>query len=95
MGNRPSDVHTRERSTTTIVTIIKGLVIAWQVEEFTRIHPKTWRWTTCRVTNSVADNTFMVRFPNVHTISMRNVKAKLRVDPQSGAVGAKSELEQA
>jgi hypothetical protein len=69
------------------VTVLKGVVTAMQVEEeFTRILPNTWRWTTRRV----ADNMFTVRFPNAQTIkdweifnpiSLRNVKAKIKVDP--------------
>jgi hypothetical protein len=70
------------------------------VEEFTRIYPKKWRWTARRLAN----NMFHVRFPNAQMISewecfnpinMRNVKAKVKVSPWSGAVGAKAELEQA
>jgi hypothetical protein len=54
---RPFEVHAKERSTMAVVTIVKGVVTARQVEEeFTRIHPKTWRWTACRV----ADNMFTV-----------------------------------
>jgi hypothetical protein len=97
----PSEIHTRERSTTAIVTIVKGVVLARQAEEeFTRIHLKTWRWTARRV----IDNMFTVRFPNAQTIaewecfnpiSMRNVRAKLKVEPWSGAVGGKAELEEA
>jgi hypothetical protein len=99
--DRPSEVHARERSTTAIVTIVKGVVTARQVEEeFARIHPKTWRW----IAHRVADNMFTVRFSNAqiiaewecfNPISMRNVRAKLKVEPWSGAVGAKAELEQA
>jgi hypothetical protein len=44
----------------------------------------------------VAENMFMIRFLNAHTIQewegfnpIRCVKAKVRVDPWSGAVGAK------
>jgi hypothetical protein len=84
-----------------VVTIVKGVVTARQVEEeFTRIHPKTWRWAARRV----VDNMFTVQFPNAQTIgececfnpiSMRNVRAKLKVEPWSGVVGAKAELEQA
>jgi hypothetical protein len=59
-----------------------------------------WRWTTRRV----ADNMFIVRFPNAQTIkdwkvfnpiSLRNAKAKIKVDPWNGDVGAKAELEEA
>jgi hypothetical protein len=74
-------------ATTAVVTVLKGVVTAMQVEEeFTRILPNTWRWTTRRV----ADNMFTVRFPNAQTIkdweifnpiSLRNVKAKIKVDP--------------
>jgi hypothetical protein len=54
---RPFEVHAKERSTMVVVTIVKGVVTARQVEEeFTRIHPKTWRWTACRV----ADNMFTI-----------------------------------
>jgi hypothetical protein len=79
---------------------VKGIVTARQVEEFTRIYPKKWRWTARRLAN----NMFHVRFPNAQMISewecfnpinMRNVKAKVKVSPWSGAVGAKAELEQA
>jgi hypothetical protein len=50
----------------------------------------------------VADNIFNVRFPNAQTIkdwkvfnpiNVRNVKAKFKVDPWSGVIGAKAELE--
>jgi hypothetical protein len=64
--DRPSEVHARERSTTAIVTFVKGVVTARQVEEeFARIHPKTWRWTA----RKVADNMFTVRFPNAQIIA--------------------------
>jgi hypothetical protein len=76
-----------QTATTAVVTVLKGVVTAMQVEEeFTRILPNTWRWTTRRV----ADNMFTVRFPNAQTIkdweifnpiSLRNVKAKIKVDP--------------
>jgi hypothetical protein len=67
-------------------------------EEFIRILPKNWRWSA----RHVADNMFTVRFPNAQTIkewevfnpiSMRNVKAKINVDPWSGVIGAKAKLE--
>jgi hypothetical protein len=44
--DRPSEAHMRERATTGIVTILKGIVTARQVEEeFIRLLPKAWRWT--------------------------------------------------
>jgi hypothetical protein len=99
--DRPLEIHATERSTIAIVTIVKGVVTARQVEEeFTRIHPKTWSWMTRRVANNI----FTVRFPNAWTISesecfnpisMRSVRAKLKAEPWSGVVGAKAELEQA
>jgi hypothetical protein len=61
----PSKIHVRDRATTAVVTVIKGVVTSRQIEEeFTRILPKNWRWTARRV----ADNMFTARFPNALTI---------------------------
>jgi hypothetical protein len=100
ISNRPSETNARERANTGVVTVLKGVVIARQVEEeFARIMPRVWKWTARRV----ADNMFTVRFPNpqvirdwncFNPISMIGVKAKIQVDPWSGVVGAKAELQQ-
>jgi hypothetical protein len=84
---------------TTIVIVLKGEVTAKQIEEeFTRILSRVWRWTT----RKVVDNKFIARFPTVQLISdwswfnpvkMRNVKAKLQIDPWNGSIGAKAELQ--
>jgi hypothetical protein len=97
----PSEVHVRERAATAVVTAMKSVVTARQVkEEFTRILPNIWRWTA----RCVADNMFIVQFPNAqiikdwevfNPINMRNVKVKIKVDPWNGAIGAKAELEEA
>jgi hypothetical protein len=59
--DRPSDSNARERVNTTIVKVVKGVVTSKQIEdEFTRIFPSGWRWTT----RKMSDNTFTVRFPN-------------------------------
>jgi hypothetical protein len=99
--DRPSEVQVRERATTAVVTVLKGVVIARQVEEeFSRILPNTWRWTALRV----VDNMFTIKFPNAqiikdwevfNPISLRNVKAKIKVDPWNGDIGAKAVLEEA
>jgi hypothetical protein len=80
--------------------VLKVSVTARQIEEeFTWIVPSVWRWTTQRV----ADNMFIVRFPDAqliqewgwfNPISMRSVKAKLQIDPWNGVVGAKAELQE-
>jgi hypothetical protein len=51
----PSETHARERATTAVVIVLKGVVTPRQIEEeFTRIFPKNWRWTA----RQVADNMF-------------------------------------
>jgi hypothetical protein len=99
--DRPSEVQVRERATTAVVTVLKGVVIARQVEEeFSRILPNTWRWTALRV----VDNMFTIKFPNAQIIKdwevfnpiiLRNVKAKIKVNPWNGDIGAKVVLEEA
>jgi hypothetical protein len=99
--DRPSEQNARERINTVVVIVIKWVVTAKQIEEeFTRILPLAWRWTTRRVT----DNMFTVRFPNAllikewscfNPISLRVVKAKIQVNLWNGSVGAKAELQQA
>jgi hypothetical protein len=43
------------------VIVVKGSISAKQLEdEFGRILPEGWRWTT----RKVADNMFTIRFPN-------------------------------
>jgi hypothetical protein len=81
--------------------VLKGMVTTRVIEEeFKRIFPKNWRWTAKRV----ADNLFTVRIPSAQTIkdwevfnpiSMRNVKAKIKVDPWSVVIGAKAKLQMA
>jgi hypothetical protein len=52
-------VNARERVNIVVITVLKGIVTAKQIEdEFTRILSDKWRWITRRV----ADNMFIVRF---------------------------------
>jgi hypothetical protein len=61
----PSESNARERVNTTLVTMVKGSISAKQLEdEFGRILPEGWRWTT----RKVVDNMFTVRFPNAFLI---------------------------
>jgi hypothetical protein len=72
---------------TTVVTVVKGVFSAKQIEEeFCRILPSVWRWAARRVAN----NMFTARFPNAllisewacfNPISVRVVKAKIQVNP--------------
>jgi hypothetical protein len=97
----PSESNARERVNTTVVTVVKDTITAEQLEdEFGRILPEGWRWTS----RKVADNMFTVRFPNAlliqewacfNPIKMRSVKAKVHVASWNGSIGAKGELQQA
>jgi hypothetical protein len=97
---RPSMSNARERSTTVVVTMIKGSVCPKQIEdEFNRILSGAWRWTVRRI----ADNQFSVRFPSAQLIrdwerfnpvKMRTTKAKLQIDAWNGLAGVKAELQQ-
>jgi hypothetical protein len=98
--DRPSEVHARESVTTVVVIVLNGVVSTRQIEEeFSRILPNIWRWTAERA----ADNMLTIRFSNAQTIkdwkvfnpiSLINVKAKVKLDPWNGAIGAKVELEE-
>jgi hypothetical protein len=83
--DRPSQNNSKERANTAIVTILKGSVTSKQLEEFTRILSRSWRWTTRRV----VDNKHIMRFPDVQLIKewgkfnpvqMRAVNAKIQID---------------
>jgi hypothetical protein len=97
--DRPSQIQSKERTTTAIITVLKGEVNAKQLEdEFTRLLSRTWRWTV----RKVADNKFTMRFPSVQLIKdwsrfnpmkMRIVKAKIQIDQWNGSIGAKTELQ--
>jgi hypothetical protein len=99
--DRPCETNARERVNMAIITMLKGYVTAKQIEnEFQRILPFAWRWTT----RKIADNIFTIRFPNAqlikewecfNSISMRIVKAKIQVEPWNGSIGAKGKLQDA
>jgi hypothetical protein len=99
--DRPFESNARERVSTAIIIVLKGEITSKQLEdEFTRIMPKQWRWTA----RKVADNMFTARFPNAtliqewgcfNPISLRSVKAKIKIDPWNGSIGAKTELQTA
>jgi hypothetical protein len=99
--NRPSLNHSKERVNTTIITMIKGSIIAKPLEEeFTRIMSGIWRWTG----RKVVDNKFAIRFPDVQLIrdwamfnhvKLRIVNAKIQIDTGNISIRAKAELQQA
>jgi hypothetical protein len=101
ISNCPSEVNVRERINTVVVTVLKGNITARLIEEeFTRLLPKSWRWTT----RKVVDNMFTMRFPNAqlikdwnkfNPISLRAVRAKVHIEPWNGSVGAKAKLQHA
>jgi hypothetical protein len=58
-------VNARERINIVVITVLKGIVTAKQIEdEFTRILSDKWRW----ITHRVSDNMFIVRFPYAQLI---------------------------
>jgi hypothetical protein len=97
--DRPSQIQSKERTTTAIITVLKGEMNAKQLEdEFTRLLSGTWRWTA----RKVSDNKFTMRFPSVQLIKdwsrfnpvkIRTVKAKIQIDQWNGSIGAKAELQ--
>lgn len=91
-----------EKSSTIIVTVIKGEASGKQIEaEFKNtVSSKVWRWTT----RKLAENKYAIRFPDaqlVHVYSnftflgMKEADAQIKVEPWKASVGAKGELQQA
>jgi hypothetical protein len=99
--DRPSQVQSKERSNTVIVTMLKGVVTSKKIEEeFTRILSGTWRWTARRI----VDNKFTIRFPTqqlicdwsrFNPIKVWSAKAKIQIEAWNGSIGAKAKLEEA
>lgn len=91
-----------EKSTTAIITVLRGEVNAKQIEaEFQNtVSSKVWRWSA----RKLAENKYSLRFPDAHMVQvysnfkclgMKNVDAQIMVEPWSPSAGAKGELQQA
>lgn len=98
----PSENTLKERSTTAIVTVLKGNVDAKQLENEFRciLGPNVWRWTA----KQIAENKFTVRFPSAQLIKewgyfrplgMRTADAQIAIDPWNSSIGEKAEFQQA
>lgn len=91
-----------EKSSTAIITVIKGEANARQIEaEFKHIdNNKVWRWSA----RKLAENKFSLRFPdaqmvqvysNFKSLGMKEAEAQIVVEPWNAAAQAKGELQQA
>jgi hypothetical protein len=90
----------KEKASTTIVSVVQGLVGEKQIEqEFMNMVGKSvWRWSA----RKVGENKFLMSFPDPKMISdlgyfrplgMRTTNAQITIDPWSPSINAKGCLQ--
>jgi hypothetical protein len=101
------DEHTdlrasREKASTTIITVIASELSARQIEqEFHNIPSSqhTWKW----IAKKLAENKFLMRFPKAKLVQdfskfnmgIKSANAQITAEPWSSSIGAKGRLQQA